>query len=91
VVPLGVGEHFVVDFPGPQFQAQAASRKHIKKVRSTGSLLDKKPDKKKRRALTEEKLDEIGARLENTPKISVRRLAQETGISKSSATRATRR
>jgi DNA-binding transcriptional MocR family regulator len=58
-------------------------------VRSTGSLLDKKLVNK-RRVLTEEKLDEIGTRLQHTPLKSLRRLAQETGISKSSAARATK-
>jgi hypothetical protein len=39
--------------------------------------------------LTEDKLDDIGARLEHTPRKSLKRLAQETGASKSSARRAT--
>jgi hypothetical protein len=51
------------------------------------SLIDKK-QKHKRRALTEESLDDIGARLERTPRKS-QRLAQETRVSKSSARRAT--
>jgi hypothetical protein len=63
----------------------------INKVRSTGSLLDKKPAEKKSRVLAEEKLDEIGGRLEQTPQKSLRRLTQETGISKSSAAKATKR
>jgi hypothetical protein len=46
--------------------------------------MDKKT-KHKRRVLSEEKLDDIGARLEHTP----RKSAQETGVSKSSARRAT--
>jgi hypothetical protein len=50
--------------------------------------MDKK-QKHKRRVLTEEKLDDIGARLELTPRKSLKRLAQETGVSKSSARRAT--
>jgi hypothetical protein len=41
------------------------------------------------RVLTE-KLDDIGARLEHrTPRIALKRLAQETGVSKSSARTAT--
>jgi hypothetical protein len=36
-----------------------------------------------------EKLDDIGARLEHTPSKSLKRLAQETGVSKSSARKAT--
>jgi hypothetical protein len=39
--------------------------------------------------LAEVKLDEIGAMLEHTPQKSLRCLAQETGISKSSAAIAT--
>jgi hypothetical protein len=51
----------------------------IKKVRFTVSLLDKKPARK-RRVLTEEKVNGIGARLQETPQITLRRLLQETGI-----------
>jgi hypothetical protein len=39
--------------------------------------------------LTEEKLDDIGARLEHTPRKSLKRLAQDTGVSNSSARTAT--
>jgi DNA-binding MurR/RpiR family transcriptional regulator len=39
--------------------------------------------------VTEEKLEDIGARLEHAPRKSLERLAQETGVSKSSATMAT--
>jgi hypothetical protein len=39
--------------------------------------------------LTEEKLDDIEARFEHTPRKSLKRLAQETGVSKSSARTAT--
>jgi hypothetical protein len=39
--------------------------------------------------LTEEKLDDIGDRLEHTPRKSLKCLAQETGMSKSSARMAT--
>jgi hypothetical protein len=35
--------------------------------------------------LTDEKLDDIGARLEHIPRKSLKCLAQETGVSKSSA------
>jgi hypothetical protein len=61
----------------------------VNKVRQTGSLLDKKRTVSKRRVLTEEKLDEIGARLEHSPQKSLRLIAQETGISKTSARTAT--
>jgi hypothetical protein len=46
-------------------------------------LIDKK--QKQCQALTEEKLDNIGARLENAPRKSLKCLAQETVASKSSA------
>jgi transposase len=60
----------------------------LNKHRSTGLLIDKK-QKHKRRVLADEKLDDIGARLEHTPRKSLKRLAQETGVSKCNARRAT--
>jgi hypothetical protein len=39
--------------------------------------------------LTEEKLDDIGARLEHTPRKSLKQLVQDTGVSKFNARRAT--
>jgi hypothetical protein len=60
----------------------------VNKLRSTRLLIDKKA-KHKRRVLTEEKLDDTGARLEHTPRKSLKRLAQEIGVSESSARRAT--
>jgi hypothetical protein len=83
-----VRENFVTNFPGSQFQVQQASMNLIK-VRSTGSLLDKKPDKKCH-VLIKEELYKIRARSENTPQNSLRCLAQETGISKSSADKGTK-
>jgi hypothetical protein len=60
----------------------------VNKIRSTGFLIDKK-QKHKRRVLTGEKLDNIRARIQHTPRKSLKRLAQETGVSKSSARTAT--
>jgi hypothetical protein len=54
------------------------------KLRATGLLIDKK-QKHKCRKFTEEKLDDKGGRLEHTPRKSLEDLAQETGVSKSSA------
>jgi hypothetical protein len=54
------------------------------KLRSTG-ILTRKKQKHKRRVLTEEKLDDTGANLEHTPRESLKRLVQETGVSESSA------
>jgi hypothetical protein len=58
--------------------------KLVNKLRTTGLLIDKK-QKYKCRVLTEEKLDDIGARFVHAPRKSLKRLAQETGVSKSSA------
>jgi hypothetical protein len=46
---------------------------------------------KKRHVLTEEELDEIRTRLDHTSQKSLRHLAQETDISKSSAAKAKKR
>jgi hypothetical protein len=61
----------------------------VNELRTTGFLIDKK-QKHKGQVLTEEKLDDIGARHEHTPSKSLKRLAQETGVSASTARRATR-
>jgi hypothetical protein len=53
----------------------------VNKLRTRELLIDKK-QKYKRRVLTEEKLDDIGARLEQTPRKPLKRLVQETGVSK---------
>jgi hypothetical protein len=60
----------------------------VNKLRTTRVLIDKKQEHK-RQVLTEEKLDDVGARLENTLRESLKRLAQETGVPKSSASTAT--
>jgi hypothetical protein len=60
----------------------------VNKLRSTGLSVDNK-QKHKCQVLTEERLDDIGARLEHTLRKLLKRLAQETGLSKSSARRAT--
>jgi hypothetical protein len=60
----------------------------VKKLKPTGLLIDKK-QKLKRQALTEEELYDIQARLEHTPRKSLKRLAQETGVSKFTARRET--
>jgi hypothetical protein len=60
----------------------------VNKLRTTGLLIDIK-QKNKRRVFTEEKLDDIWTRLEPTPGKSLKRLAQETGVSKSNTRTAT--
>jgi hypothetical protein len=52
----------------------------VNKLTTTGLLIGKKT-KHKRRVLTEVKLDDTRARLEYTPRKSLKRLAQETGVS----------
>jgi hypothetical protein len=85
VVPLeSVGENFIVNFPVSQFQAQQESINLLRKSGLLGRFWTRDL-LKKFCGLTEEKLDETGARLEHTPHKPLRRLAQETGISKSSA------
>jgi transposase len=49
----------------------------VNKLKTTGLLIYKK-QKHKRRALAKEKLDDIGARLEHTPRKSLKCLAQVT-------------
>jgi hypothetical protein len=88
-VPIeSFGENLVINYPVSQFQANQASMNLLIKSDLLGhfrtiNLL------KERCVLTDEELDEIGARLEHTPQKSLRRLAQETGISKSSAAKET--
>jgi hypothetical protein len=60
----------------------------VNKLRKAELLIDKKT-KHKRRVLAEEKLDALGAILEHTPRKSLKRLTQETGVSKSSTRKAT--
>jgi hypothetical protein len=60
----------------------------MNKLRTTGLWIDKK-QKHNHRVVTEGKLDAIGARLEHKPRKSLKRLAQETGVSKSSERMAT--
>jgi ribosomal protein L35 len=59
----------------------------VNKVGTTGLLIDKQ--KHKRHVLTEEKVDDTEAKLEHTPRKSLKHLAQETGVSKSNARRVT--
>jgi transposase len=61
----------------------------VNKLRLTGLSIGRK-QKRQRRVLTEEKLCDLGARLEHTPGKSLKRLAQEIILSKSSARRATK-
>jgi hypothetical protein len=61
----------------------------VKKVRTHGILINRK-SLKRNRVLTEEKLNDIGHRLENSPRKSLRRLARQSGVSVGSAWTATK-
>jgi hypothetical protein len=58
----------------------------VNKLRTKRLLIDKKT-KHKRRVPTEEKLDDIGTRFDHAHRKSLKHLAQETGVSQSSAKR----
>jgi hypothetical protein len=60
----------------------------VNKLKSMGLFMDKK-QKHKCRGQTEDKLNDIGVRLEHTPRKSLEHPAQDIGVSKSSARRAT--
>jgi hypothetical protein len=60
----------------------------VNKLRSTGLLINQKQNHK-RRVLINKKLDDTGTRLDHTPRYSLKRLAQGTGVSKSGARTAT--
>jgi hypothetical protein len=55
----------------------------VNKLRTTGLVTNKKQELS-RRVLTEEKIDDTGAKLEHTPRNSLKRLAQQNGVSESS-------
>jgi hypothetical protein len=52
----------------------------VNKLRTTGLLIDKK--QKHKRGFLTEKLDDIGSRLEHTPRKSLKLPARERGVSK---------
>jgi hypothetical protein len=62
-------------YPGVCIPASSTILRLVKKVCSTGSFLDKKYTRQNA-VLSEETLDEIGARLEHSPHKSLARLAQ---------------
>jgi hypothetical protein len=62
-------------YPGVRILASPKILRLVKKECSTGSFLDKKYTRKNV-VLTEETLDETGARLEHSPPKSLARLAQ---------------
>jgi transposase len=78
---------FRLNFRDERVPSRQTIHNLVNKFRTAGFLIDKK-QKHKCRVLTE-KLDDIGARLEHTPRKSLKRLAQETGVSKFRARRVT--
>jgi hypothetical protein len=62
--------------------------KLVKQVRTHGNLIDRM-QLKRNRVLTKEELDDIGRRLENSRRKSLRRLAQQSGVSVGSVWTAT--
>jgi transposase len=71
---------FVHKFCDERVPSRKTIHNLVNKLRTTGLLIVKKQNHK-RRLLTEEKLDDIGARFEHTPRKSLKRLAQEAGVS----------
>ena len=64
-----VVRRFEANYPGVSVPSREAVRLLVNKFKETGSILDKKRNIK-RRMLTEQKLEEIGERLENSPQKS---------------------
>ena len=62
-----VVRRFQANYPRVRVPSREAVRLLVNKFRETGSILDKKEKNVKRRVLTEQKLEEIGERLENSP------------------------
>lgn len=85
-----VQRQFQERFPGINIPSRKTVHDLVKKVRATGSVQDKKRKQQQRRVLTDENLDDIAYRLENSPKTSLRRLSQETGMSYGSVRNATK-
>ena len=65
-VITSVVRRFQAHYPGVRVLSREAVRLLVNKFRETGSILDKKRNVKGR-VLTEQKLEEIGERLENLP------------------------
>ena len=61
-----VVRRFQAHYPGVRVPSREAVRLLVNKFRETGSILDRKRNVK-RRVLTEQKLEEIGERIENSP------------------------
>jgi hypothetical protein len=80
---------FRLKFPEAPVPSQPYVNQLIRKWHSTGSVQDKKKERK-RSVLTEEKLTDIQARLQLSPRKSLRRLAQDADIAYTTARRTTK-
>ena len=78
---------FILKFPNTRPPSRQTVHKLVNKFETTGSVLNKKRHRTKT-VLTEAKLDYIGAILEHSPQKSLKTLAQQTGMSVSSARKA---
>jgi hypothetical protein len=78
-----VSENFDINFVMKEFTAGKQSI--IWWINVDNGTLNRQETKHKRLVLADEKSDDTGARLEHTPRKSLKRLAQETGASESSA------
>ena len=87
--PSHVHTEYIQTFPGEVPPSRFTNHEIVKKFKTTGPVENKKVNRK-HTVLTEETLDEIGASLEHTPTKSIPKLAQQVGISESSAQRATK-
>ncbi|PSN34961.1 hypothetical protein C0J52_24956 [Blattella germanica] len=84
-----VCRQFVDKFPGVPVPHRNTVRNLVVRLRETGSFSDR-ARRGKKRVLTEEKLVLIEKSLQNAPEKSLSRVSKETGVSKSSAYRATK-
>jgi hypothetical protein len=77
-------QKFSRKYPGFTLPSKSTIYRIVRQVHRTGTVLDKKRNRR-RHVLTEEVLDDIGAQLEANPNISMRKVALQCGVSKSSA------
>ena len=84
-----VRRRFEKRFPGVKIPSRATVHNLYNKFRATGSV-EPKRQTRSRSVLTEEELDDIGYRLEQSPGKSLRSLSQEVGISYGSVQKATK-
>jgi hypothetical protein len=80
---------FHLKFPEVPVPSQPYANQLIRKWHITGSVLDKKKERK-RSVLTEEKITDIQARLQLSPRKSLGRLVHETDAAFTTARRATK-